>query len=170
LVTSADAAFRYRTVDGDTELALVEWKFTEDYRGHELDPPRGAPRQDRYRCLWDDVDCPLRRDVIPYDDLFVEPLYQLFRQQLLAWRMTAAGEADVRRVRVLHIAPRDNDGFLGSLNRDSHRAVGDDVLTVWRQMLVHPDDFVSVDSARFTDRDRAITSTDFCDRYGIDES
>lgn len=170
LVTSADAAFRYRTPDGDVELALVEWKFTEDYRGLELDPPRGASRQDRYRPLWEDADCPLRHDVIPYDDLFVEPFYQLFRQQLLAWRMTLAGEGDATRVRVVHIAPADNDGYLQSLNRDSQRAVASDVLTVWRQMLRTPDDFISVDSARFTERDTGLAAGDFCDRYGADGS
>lgn len=169
LVTSADGAFRYRTPDGDVELALVEWKFTEDYRRLELDAPRGAPRQDRYRPLWDDADCPIRHEVIPYDDLFVEPVYQLFRQQLLAWRMTVAGEADARRVRVVHIAPSDNDGFLQSLNRESHRSVGGDVLTLWRQLLRHPDDFISVDSARFTERQREWCGSDYCARYGGDE-
>jgi hypothetical protein len=169
LVTSADAAFRYRTPDGDVELALVEWKFTEDYRDLELDAPRGAPRQDRYRPLWDDPDCPVRHDIIPYNDLFVEPFYQLFRQQLLAWRMTLAGEADATRVRVVHIAPADNDGYLQSLNRDSQRAAGGDVLKVWRQLLRHPKDFVSVDSARFADRQRDWTGSDYCDRYGDDD-
>jgi hypothetical protein len=169
LVTSADAAFRYRTTEGDVEVALVEWKFTEDYRGLELDPPRGAPRQDRYRALWEGEDCPLRHDVIPYDDLFVEPFYQLFRQQLLAWRMTLAGEGDSRRVRVVHVAPSNNDGYLQSLNRDSQRAAGADVLTVWRQLLRHPEDFVSVDSGRFFDRGRQLSGPDFCDRYGGDQ-
>jgi hypothetical protein len=111
MVTSADAAFRYRTSDGDVELALVEWKYTEDYRGHELHPARGEPRPDRYRPLWDDGDCPVVHDLVPYEDLFVEPFYQLFRQQLLAWRMTVAHEADASRVRVLHVAPSANDGY-----------------------------------------------------------
>ena len=85
---------------------------------------------------------------------------------LLAWRMTLAGEAGATRVRVVHIAPADNDGYLQSLNRESQRAVGDDVLAVWRQLLRHPDDFISVDSARFTDCIRDLAGPDFCDRYG----
>lgn len=34
--TSADAAVRYRTSSGDIEIALIEWKYTEQYLGHEL--------------------------------------------------------------------------------------------------------------------------------------
>jgi hypothetical protein len=166
MVTSADAAFRYRSVDGAVELALLEWKYTEDYRGHELPVPRGAPRPDRYRCLWDDPDCPVNHDVLPYEDLFVEPFYQLFRQQLLAWRMSVAHECDATRVRVVHVVPAANDGYRLSLNRDSQRGAGDDVLAVWRRLLRDEADFVTVDSARFTDPDLAWTSATFRDRYG----
>lgn len=52
-------------------------------RLHELSAGGGI-RQDRYRPLWTAADCPVRTDLIPYEDMFVEPLYQLLRQQLLA--------------------------------------------------------------------------------------
>jgi hypothetical protein len=164
--TSADAAFRYRNVAGDVELALLEWKYTEDYRGHELTVPRGAPRPDRYRALWDDADCPVSRDVLPYEDLFVEPFYQLFRQQLLAWQMAAAHECDATRVRVVPVVPAANDGYRSSLNRDSQRGAGGDVLAVWRRLLRNQADFVTVDAALFTDLELAWTSPAFRDRYG----
>ncbi len=144
MVTSADAAFRYLNVEGDVELALLEWKYTEDYRGHELSVPRGAPRPDRYRSLWDDPGCPVSRDVLPYEDLFVEPFYQLFRQQLLAWRMTVRHECEATHARVVHVVPATSDGYRLSLNRDSQRAAGDDVLAVWRRLLREQADFVAV--------------------------
>ena len=33
MCTSVDAAFVHRTADGVVELVLVEWKYTESYRG-----------------------------------------------------------------------------------------------------------------------------------------
>jgi hypothetical protein len=164
--TSADAAFRYRTPDGGIELALVEWKYTEDYRERELSPDRRGVREQRYAGLWADPQSPLRHGVIPYEDLFVEPFYQLMRQQLMAWRLTESAELGAARVRVVHVAPGDNDGFAASLNRDSHRAAGDDVLTVWRSMLKDPTTFVSIDAGRFADREFGLTTDDYCERYG----
>jgi hypothetical protein len=145
-VTSADAAIRYRTPSGSTEIALIEWKYVEDYRGHELSRDRAGIRPGRYRKLWDADDSPLRTDLIPYDDMFVEPFYQLMRQQLLAHEMERAGELGADVVRVLHVSPTDNEGLRGSLNRSSHLALGDDVFDVWRQLLRQPDRFVSLDS------------------------
>ena len=40
MTTSADAAIRYCTPSDTVEVALIEWKFTEDYRGKELTTPR----------------------------------------------------------------------------------------------------------------------------------
>ena len=56
-------------------------------------------------------DGPLHTDVIPYADLFVEPSYQLMRQQLLAHAMERSGELDADTVRVLHVAPATNTNF-----------------------------------------------------------
>ena len=56
-------------------------------------------------------DGPLHTDVIPYADLFVEPFYQLMRQQLLAHAMERSGELDADTVRVLHVAPATNTNF-----------------------------------------------------------
>lgn len=164
LTTSADAAFRYRSTDGVVEVALVEWKFTEDYRDHELAPARGEPRPERYRALWEDADCPLRRDLIPYEDLFVEPFYQLFRQQLLAWSMERWAELDAGRVRVVHLCPAANEGVHTAFNRDSQRAAGSDVMEVWSKMLLHPDRFVSADTALFN----SLRGSDYKDRYEME--
>jgi hypothetical protein len=162
--TSADAALRYRTADGTTEIALIEWKYVEDYRGHELSRDRAGIRPGRYRKLWDADDSPIRTDLVPYDDLFVEPFYQLMRQQLLAHEMERARERHADVVRVLHVSPAGNDGLRTSLNRDSHRAVGGDVFDVWRALLRQPDRFVSVDSRTLC----ATASEEYRARYDHD--
>jgi hypothetical protein len=83
-----------------------------------------SDRLDRCRPLFEDPGGPLRTDVIPYADLFVEPFYQLMRQQLLAHAMERSGELGADTVRVLHIAPAANTELQLSLTRDSHQAAG----------------------------------------------
>lgn len=152
MATSADAAIRYRTPAGHVEMALVEWKFTEDYRaGTPLPPERFGSRADRYLALWDAPDSVVARDVIPYDDLFVEPWYQLLRQQLLAAAMERAGELDADVVRVVHVCPRANLGVRAALTRDSHRSAGTDVLGIWTRLCGTSGRFISIDSDRFVD-------------------
>ena len=163
MTTSIDAAIRYRTSDDRVEIALVEWKYTEDYRGRELSPKRPGIREGRYRSLWEADGCPVRHDVVPYDDLFVEPFYQLFRQQLLAHRMEATGEGGASVVRVVHVSPPGNLALRQSLNRASHRAAGNDVFEVWRSMLRRPNRFHCLDSSVFCDA--AITSAAYVARY-----
>lgn len=47
--TSGDAAFRYRTSSGTVELALVEWKYTEEYRrGRPTNLAGDVIRRQRY--------------------------------------------------------------------------------------------------------------------------
>ena len=164
MTTSADAAIRYRTPDHRIEIALIEWKFTEDYRGQELSVPRGRPRPDRYRTLWEDPSCPLRHDVVPYDDLFVEPFYQLLRQQLLAWSMEREHELAADTVRGSH------------LSRSQHRGPrrGRSVRAISQWVPMHsrsgrrrkdPDRFICLDSSRFTQA--GLRSFDYLDRYTI---
>lgn len=82
--TSVDAAFLHQTHAGIRELILLEWKFTESYRPRRPDPARDKVRWARYGDALTDPDGPVRSDVLPFDDLCQEPLYQLVRQQLLA--------------------------------------------------------------------------------------
>jgi hypothetical protein len=51
LCTSVDAAFLYQTSAGVTELALVEWKYTEAYEPRRPDP-KDATRIARYRAAY----------------------------------------------------------------------------------------------------------------------
>jgi hypothetical protein len=176
--TSADAAIRYRTPEGDTELALIEWKYTEEYIGHRLGGglETNLVRQGRYRWIWDDPDGPLRTDLIPYEDLLVEPFYQLMRLQMLAWRMEGARELGAERVRVVIVAPSANHELFQSFNRPSQRDLGggfgshslapaDTVYNAWRAMQRRPDRFALLDSALLVAAE-APTSAEFKSRYG----
>jgi hypothetical protein len=52
--TSADAAIRYRNSRGSVSIALVEWKYTENYRGRLLSggPRAQIVRRERYARWW----------------------------------------------------------------------------------------------------------------------
>jgi hypothetical protein len=160
--TSVDAAFLHRTADGLRELVLVEWKYTESYRVRKPDPARDAVRLARYGAAVAAPDGPVRVDVLPFELLLDEPIYQLVRQQLLAHELEKAGVAD--RVRVLHVLSPDNAEYQQSLARPEHRALGETVSQVWQQLLRTPDRFTSVDSALFLDPE--ITSREYALRHG----
>ena len=164
--TSVDAAFRYCTPTGQIEIALVEWKYTEAYL-EAVEPRTGynQTRAARYRSDVEAAGGPIRSDLIDLELLFDEPLYQLMRQQLLAYRLEQdrVGDADV--VRVLHVLDPANAGYQQSLVRPETKAMGDSVDAVWSMLLRSPDRFAHVDPAVFLDP--AITSTEYVDRYSL---
>lgn len=165
--TSVDAAFRYRTPEGSIEIGLCEWKYTEKYEDTPLagGDSAMATRIARYRQWWDDPHGPVRHDLIPYDDLFVEPFYQLFRQQVLAHEMERARELDADCVRVVYAAPCGNAELWKSLTRESHWAAGGDVRAAWAAMVRGPDRFVVLDTTSLAGpRDGANPA--FVERYG----
>jgi len=170
--TSIDAAVRYRTPAGTVEMALIEWKYTESYPyGGRLS---GAAyyhqrRLDRYRELASDPESPVRLDQgVDYEDLFAEPTYQLFRQQLLAWRIEVTGELDVSRAVVVHAAPAKNAALLvDSLAGHRFRALAEangGLIGGWRALLRRPDRFVTVDTAMLAGADSPC-SDGFRQRY-----
>lgn len=140
-VTSADAIVRFRQA-GRVETLLIEWKYTESY-GAPPEPKREAERLRRYQNIAFAPFGPLRSNAdLKLPDLFWEPFYQLFRQQMLASRMQAAKEDGTERVRVLHIAPAGNRR-LARVTPPALRALGDNAFTVYRALLADPDDFIS---------------------------
>ena len=146
------AAIRYVTAAGDAEVALIEWKYTEQYIGKELQSGTNqATRDKRYRHLYEDPAGPVLTDVIPYEDFYVDPVYQLFRLALLAWRFELAGVAS--KVRVLYCTPGRNEELWESLNRASHRAVADNLLGFWPELQRRPDRFVFFDTAALVSAD-----------------
>ena len=169
--TSVDAAIRYRTPSGDIEIALIEWKYTEQYVDHRLSGGASSMqvRQERYRHLFDHPASPIRTDAVAYEALFAEPLYQLMRQQLLAWQMEEAGELDARRVRAAVVAPSLNYELAASYDTRLARSLGltdgVGVHVLWRQLLRRPDRFVFIDSANLV-LDSSPLPSEFKERYG----
>ena len=170
--TSVDAAVRYRTSTGTVEMALIEWKYTESYPyggrlgGSALYHQR---RIDRYRELASDPASPVRLDRgVDYEDLFAEPTYQLFRQQLLAWQIEAAGELGVTRAVVVHAAPAVNAALLSaSLGGHRFRRLAEangGLIGGWRMLLRRPDRFVSVDTSELV-AEGSVCTKDFRKRY-----
>lgn len=163
--TSIDAAVRYRTAAGTTAIALIEWKYTEQYRGNPLHGGETsmARRRSTYERWWS-PDGPLRLDRISYDDLFVEPIYQLWRQQCLALEMERAHELNADLVTLVVAAPRANRGYWGAV--PAHLADDyADVEELWRTQLRHPDRFAVLDTAQLVAPDSPLPPS-FRERYG----
>lgn len=162
--TSVDAAFLFKTSAGVTELALVEWKFTESYlTAQDRDAASDAVRIGRYAEELSSPASPVRSDVLSIELLLDEPFYQLMRQQLLAHQLEKAHAHDAAVVRVLHVLAPDNAGYQASLVRDEHRAIGATVDEVWAKLLRASDRFVHVDPAVFLDPQ--ISCEEYADRY-----
>ncbi|MCL2541251.1 MAG: hypothetical protein FWE71_02190 [Nocardioidaceae bacterium] len=167
--TSVDAAFLFRSSTGVTELALVEWKFTESYlTAQDRDPASDAVRIGRYAEDLSAPDGPVRADVLPIELLLDEPFYQLMRQQLLAHRLEQAHAHGADVVRVLHVLSPDNTGYQDSLARPEHRAIGATVDEAWSKLLRAADRFVHIDPSVFLDP--LITSEAYVDRYATSQS
>lgn len=163
--TSVDAAFLYRTSARSVELALVEWKYTEEYRRtRKPDPVKDAIRWGRYGSAWTASDGPLRTDLVPFEDMLDEPFYQLMRQHLLAHRLEQEHVLGAERVRVVHVLDPANVAYQQSLSRPSHHLAGETVDAVWSQMLRQPSRFIHVDPAVFLDP--LVTSDAYLARYG----
>lgn len=140
-VTSADTVLRFRQA-GRIETLLIEWKYTESY-GTPPEPKREAERLRRYQSIAFAPFGPVRSDTgLKLTDLFWEPFYQLFRQQMLASRMQTEQEDGAERVRVLHIASAGNRR-LTRVTSPAMRPLGDNAFKVYRSLLANPDDFVS---------------------------
>jgi hypothetical protein len=169
-MTSVDAALRYRAHDGRTEIALIEWKYTERYPSGVLSggDARMQVRHNRYGAAIRDPNGPIRSDAVPFEALFFEPIYQQMRQQLLAWRMEQVRELGADVVRVVLVAPRGNEAFWSSLPGEQwHELAGSTPLGVaeaFRAVLRRPDRFARLDSANLVGEDSPL-SEEFKARY-----
>jgi hypothetical protein len=162
--TSVDAAFVQRTHEGDRELILVEWKYTERYGPRTVDRAKDAMRLERYGPLLAATDGPILADVLPFEELLQEPFYQLVRQQLLAHELEKARAHGADHVRVVHVTPAGNSAYDESLHGTLAPRLGTTVKEVWQRLMRHPDRFVPLDSAVFLDP--LITSKHHIERYG----
>ena len=128
-------------------------------------------RHARYREAWEDPIGPVLHKV-PYEDLFVEPFYQLFRLQLLARAMEKSHELDAERVRLVYAAPSRNEELWSRLQRDAFRRLRrsdgqlvNNLAAAWHELLSEPDRYVLFDTAHLV-AGFAPTSREFRSRYG----
>lgn len=171
--TSADAAFRYRALDGQIEMALVEWKYVETYphRGRLSGTARyHEGRLARYEeVLWGAGGILHTTHQFDYDDLFAEPIYQLTRTQALAARMEQANELGASRVRFVWAAPSANTALvresLGTRRFERFvMAHGGELPLAWPAALRHPDRFAYLDTSCLLSEDSPMSSA-FRERY-----
>jgi hypothetical protein len=148
--TSADAAIRYESADGAIEMALIEWKYTETYFDREL-PTSGKSyetRRSRYLPILESADGPIRTDLVGFDDLLADPIYQLMRLALLAHCIERSHEQGVDRVRVLYVSPSANEALrrstctAGYMHATGRRSYHDS----WHSVLRQPDRMVFMHS------------------------
>ncbi|GAP13076.1 hypothetical protein LARV_00818 [Longilinea arvoryzae] len=134
--TSADAAVRFKRLDGSIQVVLIEWKYTESYAGTDLQiAASGVSRADIYRYLFEAPDCPLDKTALPaYEALFFEPFYQLMRQQFLAHEMEKARELGVDMVSLMHISPAHNQDFR-RVTSPRLRSLGESATGVWQRLV-----------------------------------
>lgn len=160
--TSTDAAFRYRDAQGRIVVALVEWKYTERYFGAPLASTKNPERVRRYADLF--ADGPFRDD-LTLEQFFAEPLYQLMRQQLLAWRIERSRHHGATRSLVVHVCPVGNTAYQRSLDRHALNPDRLDVLELWPTLLRPEarDRFLRVPGEHFQAPE--VTGPDYVARY-----
>ena len=168
--TSVDAAIRYRTSDEAIEIALIEWKYTETYRGKTLSggSTRNEKRRSRYQPWWSHHG-PVIDDGQGIDGILVEPLYQLFRLQCLAQEMTKAGEGGAASVSVVYAAPRGNSDLLDHYpDPDGNTLAGQEgaLLATWRRRLRHENLLCYFDTESLLEPGSAV-SDEYRSRYGV---
>jgi hypothetical protein len=153
-VTSADAIVRFRH-EGLVETILIEWKYTESYRG-PLDARGHETRIARYADIAFQPTGRIRGDLgLKVEDFFWEPFYQMLRQQMLAQRMEAAREDGADRVRVLHLSPQGNRD-LHKITAPAFRTIAGtpyaDAFDAFRALLAPPADGVPRFTCRSTEQ------------------
>ena len=123
-------------------------------------------RAQRYLALVQADDSPIDVTVLPFEELLVEPVYQLMRTQLLAHALEQDPDLNIDRARVIYAAPACNTALWNSLPRPSLRAAakGMGLLGLWRRVLRDPQSFAYLDTTTLV-RPTAPTSRAFQDRY-----
>jgi hypothetical protein len=131
--TSADLFLVYRDTRGARHGILLESKYTESYR--DARSCADLRRLGIYRPHIEATTSPIHLPVgLELEELFVEPFYQLLRQQLLAAAMEADKALGLLTVSVLHVSPAANRSFHEELPPNL-AYLGNDVTDVWGSML-----------------------------------
>ncbi len=141
--TSVDAAIRFRLGE-ENRLLLIEWKYIERY-GNSRDEKHKAgdpTRLRRYANIWKRPHGPMRSDIEIADlcDLFLDPWYQLLRQQMLAYHAESDPISQYDRVSLVHISPSGNEA-LKTVNGEAmrnyaeSRGIDGNLFDVFRDMI-----------------------------------
>lgn len=143
--TSADAAVMFERNNGEKQIVLIEWKYTESYGETSYKVAKsGRDRIAIYQALFDRVDCPINKKLLPdFGALFYEPFYQFMRQQLLAHEMEQEKELGANIVSLLHIAPARNSDF-HRVTSSELRGLGNSAIDIWKKLVISPERFTSV--------------------------
>jgi len=143
--TSADAIVMFERNDEKRQVVLIEWKYTESYGGTFLKiSDSGTDRTKIYRHLFESVDCPIIKEILPgFDSLFYEPFYQFMRQQFLASEMEKAHEMGADIVSLLHIAPAHNTDFRKVTSPELVK-LGECATNIWKKLVKTEGRFISV--------------------------
>lgn len=144
--TAADAAVAFVDASGRRTLLLIEWKYTEEYRKHQLSKDKKGKRNERYADKLFDPQGPLRADAgLTFEDILFEPFYQLARQQMLAWQIEKRCRESFDAVRVLHLSPSGNQALHQITSPGFARLADpphDDAFKAFRASLTHPEHFI----------------------------
>lgn len=143
--TSADSIVMFERKDKKRQVVLIEWKYTESYGGTFLKiSDSGTDRTKIYRHLFESIDCPINKDILPsFDSLFYEPFYQFMRQQFLASEMEKAHELGADIVCLLHIAPAHNTDFRKVTSPELLK-LGESATSIWKKLVKTEGRFISV--------------------------
>jgi len=143
--TSTDAVVMFENLEGQKQVVLVEWKYTESYPGNYLGIAKsGTDRRKIYQHLFENHDCVIDLAKLPnVDALYYEHFYQLMRQQFLASKMEAARELGADIVSLLHIAPGINEDFKKITSPDLI-GLGKTAVEVWENLVNTEGRFFSV--------------------------
>lgn len=145
--TSADFAIRFKRTDGQVQIVLGEWKYTECYGDRSIQRSKsGTNRLNIYKDSLTAPDCPVKWANVGVESLFFEPFDQMMRMQLLARAMERAGELSATIVSVLHVAPSANRELMLGV-ASPLKPIGRDIHEVWTA-LVHRERFKGVDTQR----------------------
>jgi hypothetical protein len=129
--TSIDAVMVGKKNDEKSILVLIEWKYTEPlFQGKLIKTSNSI----KYNELLKDKECPIHK-IDNLDDLYYEPIYQLMRQTLWAWKMIKEFGCD--EYIHLHIIPNENLKFQ-EVTSPNLKQRGKNNSDVWRNLLVEP--------------------------------
>lgn len=147
--TSVDAAVCY-LYEGQRRLLLIEWKYTESYPAARAQKSSNgdATRLGRYNNIWQRPHGPIRADAdVKLKEFFLEPWYQLLRQQMTAYHAETDPLSDYDHAMLLHIAPVGNVTLRRS--KGALARYGEDVFKAFASLLDDhfEDRFKSIDTA-----------------------